>query len=74
MLNYCFNDQMQYDFGSNVHDLKKKSQKGEGEEKQPVPKKDRTIKIPKVYEFQFYDNFEELQALGKKIQHAQDNY
>lgn len=57
-----------------MHDLKKKSQKGEGEEKQPVPKKDRTIKIPKVYEFQFYDNFEELQALGKRIQHAQDNY
>ena len=53
MLNYCFNDQMQYDFvGSNVHDLKKKSQKGDGEgEKQPVAKKDRTIKIPKVFEF-----------------------
>lgn len=71
MLNYNFNDSMQYDFG--VHDQKKK--KNEGEEfKQPVPKKDRTIKIPKVFEFQFYDNFEELQALGKKIQTAQDNY
>ena len=29
--------------------------------------KDRTIKIPKLYEFQFFDNFEELQAIGRKI-------
>jgi hypothetical protein len=50
MLNYQFNDSMTYDFGnSNVHDLKKKSK--DEESKAPAQKKDRTIRIPKVFEF-----------------------
>ena len=57
MLNYSLNDSMMYDFG--VHEQKKKGSKDE-EHKQPALKKDRTIKIPRVYEFQFYENFEEL--------------
>ena len=72
MLNYSMNESMMYDFG--VHDQKKKGSKDDEEAKQPAQKKDRTIKIPRVYDFQFYENFEELQALGKKIQLAQDNY
>ena len=69
MLNYSFNESMMYDFGnSNVHDQKKKSK--DEEVKAPAPKKDRTIRIPKIFEFQFFENFEELQALGRKIQAA----
>ena len=32
------------------------------------PKKDKSIKVPRLYEFQFYDNFEEVQELGREIQ------
>jgi len=50
MLNYQLTDAMMYDFGnSNVHDLKKKSK--DEEHKAPQQKKDRTIRIPKLYEF-----------------------
>jgi hypothetical protein len=52
---------MQYDYGDT------KAKKNKDEEQKGQTKKDKTIKIPKLYEFQFFDNFEELQALGRKI-------
>jgi intein-encoded DNA endonuclease-like protein len=60
MLNYSLNDSlMNYDYNP--------EKKSKEEYKAPQPKKDRAIKIPKLYEFQFFDNFEELQAIGRKI-------
>lgn len=72
MLNYSLNESMlNYDFNHStaVPQKKKKDDKG-GEEAVEKVKKDRTIRIPKLYEFQFFDNFEELQALGRKITQA----
>ena len=42
------------------HQLPKKTKSDKDDYKDPVSKKDRTIKIPKLYEYQFFDNFEEL--------------
>ena len=36
-----------------------KLDKPDKKDKEYLPKKDKSIKIPKLYEFQFYDNFEE---------------
>lgn len=47
MLNYNFDENMNYDFN---HQAPLKKSKGDKEETKVV-KKDRTIKIPKLYEF-----------------------
>ena len=39
-----------------------------------VPSKDRTIRVEKVYEFQFFDNFEALLQSGQQIQKMIDNF
>jgi len=39
-----------------------------------VPRKDHSIKVEKVYEFQFFDNFEALLQLGQQIQKLIDNF
>ena len=39
-----------------------------------MPKKDKSITVQKVYEFQFYPNFERLQQLSLKIHKLQENY
>ena len=38
------------------------------------PKKDKSIKIPTLHEFQFYDDFEATVALGQRIKQKIDNY
>ena len=40
----------------------------------PVPQKDKSIELVKIYEFQFYDNFEALQGLSQKIQKRIDSF
>jgi len=38
------------------------------------PKKDKTITIPKLYEFQFYDDFEAIFRLGQDINKMIGNF
>jgi len=38
------------------------------------PKKDKSIKVPTLHEFQFYDDFEATVALGARIKQKIDNY
>jgi hypothetical protein len=38
-----------------------------------VPTKDVSVKAEKIYEFQFYPDFERLQELNNKIQRCQNN-
>jgi len=67
MLNYNLDNSVDFS-----HPVPTKKTKGESEvSKEP---KRTTIKIPKLYEFQFFDNFEELQDLATKIQNAQAVY
>jgi hypothetical protein len=47
--------------------------KSKNEEVKVVQRKDKTIKIPRLFEFQFFENFEELQALARRIKGMQDN-
>lgn len=61
-LNYNFNeDKMFYQFFN-------KSEKKDEKNYEPKQKKDRSVKLSKIYEFQFYDNYEELQELSNEIQ------
>ena len=39
-----------------------------------MPKRDTTIRVQKIHEFQFFDNFEQTQLLGQKIQKLIDNF
>lgn len=66
MLNYNFDNSVEYS-----HPVPAKKSKADDAPKEP---KRTTIKIPKLYEFQFFDNFEELQELATKIQNAQAVY
>lgn len=52
--------------------MPKKSKKDE--EVKEIKRKDKTIKIPRLFEFQFFENFEELQALARRIKTFQDNF
>jgi hypothetical protein len=55
MLNYTFNEDTIHQYTTAD---KKKGTKGADEEHKV--KREPRIKIPKLYEFQFFDNFEEL--------------
>lgn len=39
-----------------------------------LPQKDKSIQLQKIYEFQFYDDFETLQSLSQKIQKLIDSF
>ena len=57
-----------------LEERKKRAEQNEENIGEILPRKDNSIQVVKVYEFQFYDNFEQLVQLGQQIKKLIDNF
>ena len=61
-----------------AHEICREEEKRQREEKKKWlelhPKKDKSIEIPRLYEFQFFDDFEGTVALAERIKQKINNY